>query len=101
MSTRENFLDHLADLTARTSDRGILQDARRIQRRLEAVPMADILECVPGLSIKDKIRKIGVSRTAYYSWLHGICRPRDRAARKLAKLTGLSVDAIRGRDDPA
>jgi transcriptional regulator with XRE-family HTH domain len=71
--------------------------AIRMRSRLNATPMATILEKVPGESISAKARTLGVSRQTIHYWLNGDTRPDEVQARKIEKLTGLSVAEIRGR----
>jgi hypothetical protein len=102
--TKDRTALQLAVHLATTSpDRALRLDARRILRRLDAVPMDKILDLVPGTSITDRCRAVGVTRTTWYSWQNGITRPRNRAAFTLARITGIDVADIRGRDsmDPS
>jgi DNA-binding XRE family transcriptional regulator len=62
-----------------------------------ALPMHVVLAKVPGLSVAAKCRAVGVSRQAYYYWIRGYSRPNVIQSRRLAKLTGLNADDIRGR----
>jgi DNA-binding transcriptional regulator YiaG len=73
--------------------------AVRMRSRLNATPMAAILEKVPGESISAKARTLGVSRQTIHYWINGDTRPDDVQARKIEKLTGFSVAVIRGRVD--
>lgn len=87
----------IAGRAAQSTDRALQRDARRILARINATPMADILERVPGDNMLQKATHIGVSRTSVWYWVHGYNRPRIKAAKRIAKLTGLSVAEIRGR----
>ena len=59
--------------------------------------MTVILAQVEGDSIAAKIDAIGIkSRQTYYYWRDGATRPSKKWAKRLAKLTGFSVDEIRG-----
>lgn len=76
------------------SDEGLLLRVTQIRDRLKT-PMADVLAKVPGESVTEKCKKIGITRQNYYAWLKGAYRPNRRQARKLAQLTGVAVEAIR------
>ena len=82
---------------ASPNDLALARDVRRIRQRLNARPMDEILVNVPGNSVTEKCRQIGVSRTTYYSWLSGYTRPRNQVARRLAEITDIDIDVIRGR----
>jgi hypothetical protein len=70
--------------------------AQRMRRKIKAIPMAEILDEVPGDNVIEKARKIGVSRQTYYYWLNGVTRPNKKWAKKLASLTGYDAATIRG-----
>lgn len=87
----------LAERAGRSADKVLQRDARRMLARLNAMPMSDILAKVPGDTIPQKAAAIGVTRTAVWYWVKGISRPRNAAAGRIARLTGIGVDEIRGR----
>jgi DNA-binding XRE family transcriptional regulator len=66
-------------------------------------PMADILAKVPGDTLAERARKIGVSRQTMYVWAAEKFRPSTDQARIIADLTGVPIDEIRdyqeGKDD--
>ena len=93
--TALNLMAYVA--AAAPHDLALARDVRRIQQRLNARPMDEILIKVPGDSVTEKCRQIGVTRTTYYSWLGGYTRPRTEVARRLAELTDVDIDVIRGR----
>jgi hypothetical protein len=70
--------------------------ARALRVRIQ-LPMAEVLEKVPGASIAAKARAVGVTRTAYYGWLSGAARPQTGQAQILEKLTGFPAREIAGR----
>ena len=76
-------------------DQGLRQRALQIRDRF-VLPIQEVLDRVPGRFVVDKAASVGVSRQSFYAWLHGISRPSLRQAKQLAKLTGYSVDDIRG-----
>jgi len=61
------------------------------------VSMSEILVKVPGASVTDQAETVGVSRQTWYNWLDGKGRPHPGAAKRLAKITGVSEEVIRGR----
>jgi len=76
-------------------DEGARLIAKYVADRLSR-PMSTILARVPGKSVIEKARAAGVSRQSFYSWLKGETRPSGAQAQVLAKLTGYSVEEIRG-----
>lgn len=58
------------------------------------LPMKQILDRVPGDTLKAKADRIGVSRTTMYVWLSERHRPRGELADKLARLTGFPILGI-------
>ena len=93
-------LELAAHIAATSPELEVRRHARRIGQRLAAIPMAAILDRVPGDTIEARCRAIRVTRTTYYKWLKGQTRPRDRFARAISSLTGISVAEIRGRWPP-
>lgn len=75
-------------------DEGLKALATQVRDRLK-VPMADILDKVPGDTVKAKAENCGVSRQAYYAWLRGVSRPVGKQAERIEKLTGVKADKIR------
>jgi len=73
-----------------------LSQAQMLRGRL-TTPIAWVLEEVPGETVVEKCAKIGITRQNYYQWLSGGYRPNEKQAKKLAELTGLDVNDIRGR----
>jgi hypothetical protein len=89
----------LADRLVKAStgdDRGTRR-AKRLLAHLQALPMSVILEKVPGASVAQRAKAVGVSRQTFYYWLTGVTRPNDVQARKLKRITGYECDVIRGR----
>lgn len=96
MEIRKQSLE-IAERASRATDEALQRDARRMLARINARPMNEILDKVPGDTVPQKAAYIGVSRITLWYWIHGYNRPRDKAARRIAKITGFSVDEIRGR----
>src|SRR5215813_2313388 len=67
--------------------------ARQIEMRLK-LPMTTVLDAVPGDSIAERSRQIGITRATYYSWHEGRSRPKLELAKRLEELTGISAEAI-------
>ena len=71
-----------------------------LKRELQAVahklryPMADILAKVPGESVADRARQIGVSRQTLYVWADERFRPTPRQAEIISGLSGVPVEHI-------
>jgi hypothetical protein len=74
--------------------------ARKMAERLR-LPMAVVLEKLwPEETVAYKVRRLGITRQAYYGWLAGLYRPDDKLAKELAKHTGFNADDIRGKLPP-
>lgn len=85
------------DQLIRDDDRWVSEKAKRLRDQMR-YSMADILAKVPGANITEKAAAVGISRQAYYAWLRGMSRPNLAQAKTLAKMTGLTVEQIRGRE---
>jgi DNA-binding XRE family transcriptional regulator len=72
----------------------IASDLRAVAHKLRH-PMADILAKVPGDTLAERARKVGVSRQTMYVWAAEKFRPSTEQARIIANLTGVPVDDIR------
>lgn len=62
-------------------------------------PMKDILAKVPGDSLSERARAVGVSRQTVYVWLEERFRPVGPQAKRLAKITGVPVEQIQEYQD--
>lgn len=77
----------------------------RWQRLLRAMhtqlqlPMAEVLAKVPGETVVEKCRHLGVARNTYYEWLNEGFRPSVEQARKLERLTGFLATQIHGEEN--
>lgn len=65
-------------------------------RRQLTLPMSEILAKVPGETPGQKIKRVGVPRQTWYSWMNGKARPNRKSAERLARLTGYSRSDIMG-----
>jgi DNA-binding XRE family transcriptional regulator len=72
----------------------IASDLRAVAHKLR-YPMADILAKVPGDTLAERARKIGVSRQTMYVWAAEKFRPSTEQATIIADLTGVPIDDIR------
>jgi hypothetical protein len=78
-------------------DHGTTAHAMKMRERLR-LPMSVVLEKLwPELSVMDKVRRLNITRQAYYGWLNGLYRPDAKLAKELAKHTGYAWEDIRGR----
>lgn len=59
--------------------------------------MKEIIARVPGDTLRDRAKRIEVSRMTLYNWLTGKGKPDAESARKLAAITGISADVIQAR----
>jgi DNA-binding XRE family transcriptional regulator len=69
------------------------QTLRGVAHKLR-YPMADILAKVPGETVAERARKIGVARQTLYVWADERFRPTARQAQIISKLTGVPVEHI-------
>ena len=97
VSSNERALKLVERLIKAGGNEGVTRRAMKMRARLTATPMSIILDKVPGASVIEKAKALGVSRQTFYYWLDGVTRPNIRQARKLNKITGLSVEEIRGQ----
>ena len=98
VSRKERILKLVVRLIKESSSDPSLQArALKLQRQL-TIPMSEILEKVPGKTIGDKIKLLGITRQAWYQWMNGTSRPSQKRAEHLHKLTGYSVSEIRALD---
>lgn len=64
---------------------------------LQLLPMAEVLDRLPGKSIIAKCEAAGISRNTWYAWYEGRVRPNKEQAERVAKLTGIPADKFAGR----
>jgi DNA-binding XRE family transcriptional regulator len=76
--------------------RDVIDSLREARQRL-ALPLTEVLDKIPGDTVVERAKNIGIARQTYYQWLRGVARPNPEQAEKLAKLSGHNVDEIRGR----
>jgi DNA-binding XRE family transcriptional regulator len=93
MNKVQKLVDSLVKLS---DDEGSKLRAMQILERMR-LPMIKVLDKVPGETIVDKAKTIGISRQAFYSWRRGATRPNVTQSKKLAELTGLNWQDINGR----
>jgi transcriptional regulator with XRE-family HTH domain len=78
--------------------RAVERTLKRMQTRSkENERLQTILAKVPGESLAEKARVVGVTRQAFHYWATGQARPNTQQLAKLAELTGASVAKLRGR----
>ena len=93
---RREALKALTALRRTKPEPGVLAMMANIENMLRT-PMVTILKKVPGNSLAQKAALIGVSRQTLYAWTHNGSRPNIVQSKRLAELTGLDADFIRGR----
>src|SRR3984885_7289433 len=71
----------------------LANDLRAIVHKLRH-PMADILAKVPGDTLSERARAIGVSRQTMYVWAQERFRPSTAQAAIIAELTGIPAEEI-------
>ena len=90
-------LELVEQLIALEPDEGTMAYALKMRERLK-VPMSIVLgKLWPELSLIDRCRRLGIAKQTYFGWLNGLYRPDDKRAKRLARETGFSVEAIRGK----
>lgn len=98
MNSYDRSLRLAQQLVAASPDANIRALALRLQSRL-TIPMAKILERVPGKSVAERARSINVTRQTWYNWVRGDGRPNIVKARELQRVTGYTVLQIRGGEE--
>lgn len=81
-------------------DAAVTARAIKMRDRL-ALPMQEVIDKIPGASVVDKAKRVGVSRQTIYYWIYGATRPNAKQARRIARITGYDVALIRGRALPS
>lgn len=71
----------------------LARDLRAVAHKLR-YPLADILAKVPGETLAERARNIGVSRQTMYVWAQERFRPSSQQAAIIAELTGVPVAQI-------
>jgi hypothetical protein len=101
MATEAAQRERALKLAERLAEIGPEADEALIQRLINRLkmPMSKVLAKVPGDSIPEKCKRIGISRQNYYAWVKGLYRPSERQAKRLEALTGYAADRITGKAD--
>jgi DNA-binding XRE family transcriptional regulator len=90
---RELFLTQLDTMAAELQPDALKLEARALAHKLR-FPMTDILAQVPGETLSDRARAIGVSRQTMYVWASERFRPTPTQARSIAKLTSIPIEHL-------
>jgi transcriptional regulator with XRE-family HTH domain len=99
MSTQaEQALRLIERLIEVAPDANLRLRAVRMRSRL-LLPMSEVLSKVPGRTIRERARLVGVTRQAWYQWMDGTARPSAKRAKQLERITGYPADEIRGLND--
>jgi DNA-binding XRE family transcriptional regulator len=88
-----NHLDRLTKLVNGISPPILKMEFRAAVHKLR-YPMAEILAKVPGDTIAERARAIGVSRQTYYVWQDEKFRPVETQAKRISRLTGVPPEHI-------
>lgn len=75
----------------------VLNSVKRARDAMELQSMPMVLAHVPGKTVVEQARSVGVSRNTWYQWHRGEVRPSRPQAKRLAALTGIPMRAIAGR----
>ena len=84
-------------LIAATAGMPANADAVELRVLLEPPTMTEILTRVPGKTIRAKCKLLGVSPQTFQLWRNGDTRPAGGNVKRLAQLTGVPEEVIRGR----
>ena len=95
-SKQRQFLKLIDRVIKTAPDETIRARAEGIRDRVR-LPLAEVLAKVPGATIDEKAKTLGMTRQAWYGWLEGTSRPNKARAAQLAEMTGYKVEDIRGR----
>jgi DNA-binding XRE family transcriptional regulator len=97
-----DFQQTLATAVQKATLPALASDLMAVAHKLR-YPMAAILAKVPGDTLAERARQIGVSRQTMYVWAQERFRPSTEQAAIIAKLTGVPIEQIReyqeGKDD--
>ena len=85
----------LAKLARAEGDPGLAELMLEFRARRK-LPIERILAKVPGDTVVAKCKRLGVTRQAWYDWVRGTYRPMGELAKRMAKITGYSAEAIEG-----
>ena len=99
MTTKSDHRTRAARLAQALVDAGMNAGERALAEQLLArirLPMSKVLLKIPGETVAERARAIGVTRATYYSWFDGFSRPKRDQARKLEELTGFPANLITG-----
>jgi len=66
---------------------------QRVREQFASVPMKAVVDRIPGHTLREKAKKMRVSHSTMWNWLHGR-RPPRKLAERLSEITGYSVRQI-------
>ena len=101
MCSDENLTDLVKRAIALPKD-GYIENAvgpllDLLLERLSLIPMYLVLDAVPGKSVVEKARAVGVSRNTWYLWYRGEVRPNSVQGKRIEQLTGIKAEKFQGR----
>ena len=88
-----DFQTTLTQAIAKATPPALASDLLAVMHKLR-YPMAAILAKVPGDTLAERARQIGVSRQTMYVWAQERFRPSSEQAATIAHLTGVPIDQI-------
>jgi DNA-binding XRE family transcriptional regulator len=91
--TQMNFEQVLGTAVQKAPLPALARDLRAVAHKLR-YPLADILAKVPGDTLAERARRIGVSRQTMYVWAQERFRPSSQQAAIIAELTGVPAEQI-------
>lgn len=93
METHSELITQLNTLLSAGVPLSLQREIRMVIHKI-SYPMAEILAKVPGGSLTDRAKKIGVSRQTMYVWASEKFRPTRVQAKRIAKVTGVPIEQI-------
>jgi|SRR6516164_8400501 hypothetical protein len=71
---------------------------KKAEAAASLMPMSLVLERVlPGKSVGEKCKKIGIKRATWYTWMNSQYRPNEVQAKRLQRLTGIPKEKFQAR----
>jgi hypothetical protein len=87
----------LDEILASGWDRYTFNVGVQLREAMLLMPMKLVLDKVPGDTVRERAKAVGVSRATWYCWYSGEVRPNKVQAARLQKLTGIKAEKFQGR----